>query len=169
MTVAKSPMYAGGLSVGGDFSDKVFCLPALNHGGKIAPLKASELFAPALFDKIVSAKGNPVELKSANVMNEETSSNNRWQVTAKYDKSTRQLEFHGQLGAAFATLVLTFDSNGNVSAVSGEPFRDFVVDLVLGLQGSGVFTAEGFSKLKRFIRGMKIPNFPNPKEPPIFT
>lgn len=170
MTVTKGPMNAGGSPVSADslIADG-FLLPPMHPGVRhVAPLSARDLFPPAVLTQIMSANGRPLALGSSDVMKEETLSTTSWQITATYDKSRRQLTLLGQSGATFATFVLTIDSKGNVSSVSGEPFRDFVLELVLVLKGSGVFTAEGFDRLKPLIRGMSVPNF-DWKNPPIFT
>ena len=170
MTVTKSSMNAGGSPVGADsLVAGGFLLPPMDPGVRhVAPLNARDLFPPAVLTQIMSANGRPVALGSSNVKKEETLSNSSWQITATYDQSRRQLTFLGQSGPIFATFVLTFDSKGNVSSVSGGPFREFVLELVLGLKGSGVFTAEGFNGLKPLIRGMSVPNV-DPDNPPMFT
>jgi len=47
----------------------------------------------------------------------------------------------------------------------GESLRDFFLELVLLLKGGGVFTAEGFDKLKPLIMGMSVPNVDQKNSP----
>jgi hypothetical protein len=168
MTVTKSTMNTSGLPVGaGPLVAGSFLPPAFGVN-KALPLSARVLFPPAVLDKIMSANGRSVALGSGDVMKEETLSKSSWQITATYDQSRRQLTFLGESGVIFSTFVLTFDSKGNVSSVSGGPFREYVLELVLGLKGGGVFTPEGFDGLKPLIRGMSVPSV-DQENPPMFT